>query len=98
MCVEDREGYWDLEEEAQIVHLLYRVLTHPKVAVRWQNGLYDAQYTYRHWHFIPRGAQDTMISQHTAFVALPKSLDFLASLYCKHYVQWKPDKSHWKGA
>ena len=95
MCVESRDGYWTLEEETGIVHALYRLLTHPKVYVRWQNGLYDAQYTYRHWHFVPNGKQDTMISHHTAFAGLPKSLAFMASLYCDHYVYWKDDGKTW---
>lgn len=96
MCVEDRAGYWTFpEQEAHIVWLLYRLLTHPKVKVRWQNGLYDAQYTYRHWHFVPRGAQDTMISHHSVFCGLPKSLAFQASMYCDHYVYWKDDGKTW---
>jgi DNA polymerase I-like protein with 3'-5' exonuclease and polymerase domains/uracil-DNA glycosylase len=95
MCVENRDGYWGLEEEATIVHALYKLLTHPACSVRWQNGLYDAQYTYRHWHFVPRGKQDTMISHHSAFAGLPKSLAFQASLYCEHYLYWKDDGKTW---
>lgn len=95
MCVEDREGYWSLVEEAEIVFRLYKILTHSNVAVRWQNGLYDAQYTYRHWHFVPRGVQDTMLSHHTCFAGLPKALDFQASMYCDHYVYWKDDGKTW---
>lgn len=85
------EGYWTAEEEAIIVWLLYLVLTHPNAKVRWQNGLYDAQYVHKHWHFIPRGVQDTMISQHSLFCALPKGLSFLASMYCDWYVYWKDE-------
>lgn len=85
-------GYWHLEEEAWIVWRLYSVLTHPRVRVRAQNGLYDAQYIHRHWHFIPRFIQDTMISQHAIFSDLPKSLAFQASMYSEHYVFWKEDK------
>lgn len=95
MCVENKEGYWSVEEEAQIVFRLYKLLTHPNVRVRWQNGLYDAQYTYRHWHFVPRGGQDTMISQHALFCALPKGLSFLASMYSDHYVYWKDEGKTW---
>lgn len=95
MCVEDIQGYWMEEQEAEIVWQLYRLLTHPRVKVRWQNGLYDAQYTYRHWHFVPRGAQDTMISHHSAFCGLPKSLAFQASMYCDHYLFWKDDGKTW---
>lgn len=85
------DGYWSFEEEAEIVYLLSRLLTHPKVRIRWQNGLYDAQFVYRHWHFIPRGGQDTMISQHSLFSALPKGLAFLASMYAEWYVYWKDE-------
>jgi len=92
------DGYWFLEEEAQIVHSIWQLFTHPKVAIRGQNLLYDCQYTWKHWHFIPNVKQDTMIAQHSAFVALPKGLDFLASMYCEQYRQWKPEKSSWKGA
>ena len=92
MTTSSREGYFSAAEEAQIVWKLYQVLTHKRVKVRWQNGLFDAQYVYRHWHFIPRGAQDTMISQHSVFAALPKSLAFIASMYSDFYVYWKDDK------
>lgn len=96
MSKENREGYWTLEEETAIVYKIYKLLTHPNCWVRGQNLLYDAQYTYRHWHFNPNVKQDTMITHHTAFCGLRKSLDFQASLYCDYYVQWKPDKSAWK--
>lgn len=91
MSREDRNGYWSAESEAEIVWLLYLILTHKRVKVRWQNGLYDAQYTYRHWHFVPRGAQDTMIAHHSMWCGLPKSLAYQASMYCDHYVYWKDD-------
>lgn len=84
-------GYWNEEQEANIVHQLYQILTHPNVKVRWQNGLYDAQYVHRHWHFIPNGGQDTMISQHSLFAALPKGLAFIASMYADWYVYWKDE-------
>ena len=96
MCVESTRGYWSTLEEASILKHLHTILTHKNVAVRWQNGLYDAQYTWRHWHFVPRGVQDTMISHHTAFVALPKSLAFQASMYSQHYVYWKDDGKTWE--
>lgn len=95
MCVEDREGFWGPDAEAEIVYLLYKILTHPAVKVRGQNLLYDAQYTYRHWHFVPRVVQDTMISQHTLFAGLRKSLDFQASMYSPEYVYWKDDGKTW---
>jgi DNA polymerase I-like protein with 3'-5' exonuclease and polymerase domains len=96
MCVEDQEGYWNPSAEAEIVFLLYKLLTHPRVKVRGQNLLYDAQYTYRHWHFVPRVAQDTMISHHTLFAGLPKSLAFQSSIYSPEYIYWKDDGATWR--
>jgi DNA polymerase I-like protein with 3'-5' exonuclease and polymerase domains/uracil-DNA glycosylase len=86
-----KEGYWNLDEETVIIFKLYKLLTHKNCRVRWQNGLYDAQYVYRHWHFLPHGGQDTMISQHSLFCAMPKGLDFIASMYCDWYVYWKDE-------
>ena len=96
MARSDPAGYFSEEEEAAIVFALYRLLTHPNAKVRGQNLLYDCQYCYRHWHWIPRVAQDTMLSHHSCFAGLRKSLDYQASMYCDYYVQWKPDKSTWK--
>jgi DNA polymerase I-like protein with 3'-5' exonuclease and polymerase domains/uracil-DNA glycosylase len=95
MCVEDREGYWLAEAESAIIYRLYLLLTHPNAKVRGQNLLYDAQYTYRHWHFVPNVIQDTMIAHHSVFCGLPKSLAFQASMYCDHYVYWKDDGKTW---
>src|SRR5208282_1121347 len=95
MCVEDRAGYWKPDLEAEIIWLLYKVLTHPNAQVVGQNILYDSQYTYRHWHFVPRVTQDCMISQHSIFSDLPKSLAFQASMYCQYYVYWKDEGKNW---
>ncbi|MBV5322711.1 MAG: hypothetical protein JZU60_02615 [Ilumatobacteraceae bacterium] len=85
------EGYWSADEEDLVVYQIYRLLSHRNVRVRWQNGLYDAQYVQRHWHFIPHGGQDTMITQHSLFCALPKGLGFIASMYCDWFVYWKDE-------
>lgn len=96
-CEENSEGYWSVDEETQIVFRLYRLLTHPGVGVIGQNWIYDAQHILRWWHFSPRFAFDTMLAQHVLFPGTPKSLDYLASLYCGHYAQWKRDARHlWK--
>jgi len=95
MCVENPDGYWSLEEETSLIWWLYKVLTHPNAQVVGQNLLYDSQYTYRHWHFIPRVTQDSMISFHTAYAGLPKRLDYQASMLCDYYRYWKDDGKHW---
>ena len=95
MSYDGTAGYWSLEEETQIIWEVQKLLRHPNVRVRWQNGLYDAQYTYRWWLFIPRGGQDTMISQHAVFSDKPKALHYQASLYADYYVFWKEEGKHW---
>lgn len=84
-------GYWSAGEEADIVFLLYQLLCHPLVQVVGQNLLYDCQYTYRHWCFIPAVSQDTMIAQHSIFSDLPKALAYQASVYCDYYFYWKDE-------
>lgn len=69
MAVGQPEGYWAPEEEALILSALRDLLTHPNARIVGQNLLYDAQYTWRHWHFVPRVHFDTMIAHHTAFAA-----------------------------
>ena len=86
-----KTGYWAEAEEAHLVWMLLHLLSHDNVRVRWQNGLYDAQYVHRWWHFVPRGAHDTMITQHSCFAALPKGLAFLGSMYSDWYRYWKDE-------
>lgn len=95
MCAGKPEGYWSAEEEAILMYKMYEVLTHPCVEVIGQNFLYDAQYFYRHLHFVPRLVRDTMLAQHVCFSNLPKGLDFLSSMYCESHVYWKDDGKTW---
>jgi DNA polymerase I-like protein with 3'-5' exonuclease and polymerase domains len=95
MCVESASGFWTLDEEAELVWLLRKILTHESAQVVGQNILYDSQYTWRHWHFVPNVYQDCMISQHSIFSDLPKSLAFQASMYAQYYVYWKDEGKDW---
>ncbi len=95
MAVEKPDGYWSEQEEAQIAFALYQILTHPNAEVIGQNFSYDAQYFYRHLHFIPRLKRDTMLTQHTLFSNLQKGLDFLSSMYCEHHLYWKDEGKEW---
>jgi uracil-DNA glycosylase len=95
MCIEKREGYWSLEEEAAIVLRISTLLQHPNVRCVGQNFLYDVQYIYRHWHFIPRFHSDTMLAHHVAWPGTPKGLDFLSAMYCDFHVFWKAEGKDW---
>jgi uracil-DNA glycosylase family 4 len=88
----DPAGYWPLDEEAALVHRLYLINQH-KNFPGWigQNFLYDAQYLWRHWHFLPKMKHDTMLGHHAMFANSQKSLDYLASMYCEQYKYWKAD-------
>lgn len=92
---QERINYWSEAEEAFLLHLLYKLLTHPNVEVIGQNFLYDAQYFYRHFHFIPRFKRDTMIAQHSMFSSMQKGLDFLSSMYTDFHVYWKDESKNW---
>lgn len=95
MCVEKREGYWSEDEETHIIFRLREVICHPNTLVIGQNHLYDMQYEYRHWHFVPTKVQDCMISWHSMYSDLPKALYYQASLNCKYYVYWKDEGKNW---
>ena len=92
---QSRIHYWREEEEAFILYLLCKLLRHSNVEVIGQNFLYDAQYFYRHFHFIPRFKRDTMIAQHSMFSSMRKGLDFLSSLYTEYHVYWKDESKDW---
>lgn len=95
MCIQKgkEEGYWSLEEEAHLVWLIVRLLA--VIEVAGQNWNYDAQYIYRHWHFICPKVIDTMIQQHSCFSAFEKNLAFLSSMYLEDHLYWKDDRTSW---
>lgn len=95
------KNYWrTLEEEVNIVWELRLLLTHPNVRVIGQGFSYDQQYFAREFAFIPNYKpetfHDTMTAGHLQFVGLPKSLDFLSSLFCwETHVYWKDEGKEW---
>jgi len=96
MAVRGVKGsYWSFEEEFALRSKLRVLLTHPNVRVIGQNFAYDAQYIALQDGYIPNLYFDTMVMQHTLFSSMKKSLDFLASMYCQHYVYWKDDGKTW---
>jgi uracil-DNA glycosylase family 4 len=95
MCTEREDGYWSLEEEVAIIRALKTVLCHKNARIIGQNFIYDAQYLYRHWHFVPNFYQDTMLGHHVCFAGTPKGLDYLSSMYCENHVYWKDEGKTW---
>lgn len=95
MCAETWAGYWDLEQESIIQHMLYRLLTHPNCRIIGQNFSYDMQYFDRHHFYTPNLKWDTMLAQHTMYSNMEKGLDVLSSLHCEHHVYWKGEGKTW---
>lgn len=89
------ESYWTAPQEAEIIHLLRLVLTHPRILLEGQNFLYDTQYIQRWFGVTPHVDWDTMLCQNTIFPGVPKALDYLSSMFCDYYWYWKEDSKEW---
>jgi uracil-DNA glycosylase family 4 len=88
-------SYWTIEEEATLIGLLRKIFRHSNVRVVGQNFIYDTQYIEHELGVTPRFHFDTMLAQHLLFPGMPKGLDYLSSLYCKHHLYWKDDGKDW---
>jgi len=95
MTISAPEGYFTAAEEIHLRRALRALLLHPSVRVIMQNGLYDTQYFIREDGYAPLPTHDTMLLQHALFPGTPKGLDYLASIYCDHYVYWKEESHEW---
>ena len=93
MCQHNNEGYWGPKEEAELVFLMIKLMR--VVRIIGQNWNYDAQYIYRHWHFLCPDVEDTMIQHHSCFSNLEKNLAFLSSMYLDDHLYWKDDRTNW---
>lgn len=93
MCQHDPAGYWPLEEEVALVKLMIHLMRITKII--GQNWNYDAQYIFRHWHFLCPDTEDTMIQQHSCFSNMDKNLAFLSSMYLEDHLYWKDDRTNW---
>ena len=88
------QNHWpNANEERDILLLLNDLLSDkfiPKIA---QNFKFDAEFIAREFNIHVQGLRmDTMVAHHTIYSELPKSLDFLASIYTRvpHYSNHDP--------
>lgn len=88
-------SYWSVGEEAVLVGLIRRVLTHPQIRIIGQNYIYDTQYIQYWLGCTPRLSFDTMLAQNVVFPGTPKDLGYLSSLYCDYHWYWKEDAKDW---
>ena len=87
--------YWSEEEETEIVSLLQPLFRHPNILWVGQNYLYDCQYFWRFWGFLPLNVFDTMIGHHSLHSNMRKGLDFLSALYSHEHIYWKDESKDW---
>jgi uracil-DNA glycosylase family 4 len=82
-------------EEHELVSLIREILTHPNIFIINQNYAYDFQFLERWYSIRTPVSFDTMLGQHLVFPGTPKSLEYIASLYCDHYTYWKDESQDW---
>lgn len=68
MCVGDKEGYWPPDQELEVVLALRRLMTHRPLF--FHKSVFDVMHIMRHWGFMPRLTDDTMVMQHVRFPGL----------------------------
>jgi DNA polymerase I-like protein with 3'-5' exonuclease and polymerase domains len=85
--------HWNSDEDYASALLLMRRINALPIPKVMHNGMYDATHSIC-YHAEPKNwILDTMALLHAEFSSLPKSLDFVASLYLPDYVQWKSEAS-----
>lgn len=89
------ESYWSPEQEATLIGLIRRVLSHPRIHIIGQNYIYDTQYIQHWWGVTPHLDFDTMLAQNVVFPGTPKDLGYLSSLYCTYHWYWKEEAKDW---
>lgn len=81
-------NHWTLEEEMAILEELNRILSDERIKKIAQNFPYDSTKLMEQFGIVVKGLwMDTMVAQHCCYSELPKSLDFLCSVYtrCPRY-------------
>lgn len=77
-------SHWSEEEEYAILQKLDQIFSSSTIPKILQNSPFDLQILGREFGFVFRSmTHDTMGAAHTLYAELPKSLDFLASLYTR---------------
>lgn len=93
---ENDGAYWRTEEAEIAVRKQVCLIHNCEAYKTFSNGMYDNAYFIEaamppiNWLF------DTQYMQHSAYCESPKSLNFVASLYCDHYVYWKDEVKGYK--
>jgi uracil-DNA glycosylase family 4 len=100
-CSPKMSNRWTEEEERVIVDELYKVFTSREVESMAQNFPFDSSRILDQFGIPIRNLyMDTMVAHHCCYSEMPKSLDFLCSIYtrCPRYSDYDPgnDRSLWE--
>lgn len=80
-------NYWDHEGEVLAYKAIKKICESDSTKI-FQNGIYDIQYLMKYKIRVRNFSEDTMLLHHSLYPALPKSLDFLGSIYVNERA-WK---------
>lgn len=94
-------SYWTIEEEYEVLALLNKLFLNESIEKIAQNYPFDSTMLATEFGFDICGTlQDTMLAHHVCYPELPKSLDFLCSIYTRipYYSDYdsKDDYSTWR--
>lgn len=89
--------HFTAEQETTVCTAAKRLLSHSNARVIGQNLIYDYQFLLRRLGIKLNMFGDTMCMHHLCFPGTPKSLEYLASLYCNSYRYWKDESQDWAG-
>lgn len=82
-------NFWASPSDETLAVNACRAVLRSDASKVFQNGLYDLQYIYRIWGFLPKNCrEDTMIRHHAVQAEMKKDLGFLGSLYTTE-ASWK---------
>ncbi len=104
MCIpfikDNYDSYWSIEEEKTILSRINDILSDPDKKSIAQNFPFDASILELEFGIEVKNLfMDTMVAQHCCYSELPKSLDFMCSIYTKrnYYAQHdtSSDDSEW---
>lgn len=82
---DDCSSYWSIDEERQILFKLREIFSSKNFKSVAQNYPFDASMLEFEFGLpVENLYMDTMVAQHCCYAELPKSLDFLCSIYTRH--------------
>lgn len=83
------EEHWKSEEDYIKAINFLRYVNALAIPKAMHNGMYDSLHSLVYRAPVMNFAIDTMAMMHSTFSELPKTLDFVASIFLPDYIQWK---------